>query len=168
MKRQRHVFPNREIPHLWAHKTQDEGRNGTGSFYFTGATIYSYGSHFPIATHVTGVVRAVKARGEDWRRNGQNCRLGHYQLDSIEANGTVHAGCHIVAWDEIERIASEIEEYEPRIKCTQCQMLSINGVACHETGCSNSNKIWSVEENDWIEQEVEYESEWSPRNAVNG
>src|SRR6266850_566015 len=54
-KRQRHVFPNREIPHLWAHKTQDEARNGTGSFYFTGATIYSYGSHFPIATHVTGV-----------------------------------------------------------------------------------------------------------------
>jgi hypothetical protein len=55
MKRQRRVFPNREIPHLWAHKTQDEARNGTGSFYFTGATVYSYGSHFPIATHVTGV-----------------------------------------------------------------------------------------------------------------
>ena len=53
-KRQRHVFPNREIPHLWAHQTQDEARNGTGSFYFRGATIYSYGSHFPIATHVKG------------------------------------------------------------------------------------------------------------------
>jgi len=53
-KRQRHVFPNREIPHLWAHQTQDEARNGTGSFYFRGATVYSYGSHFPIATHVTG------------------------------------------------------------------------------------------------------------------
>lgn len=356
-KRQRHVFPNREIPHLWAHKTQADARNGTGSFYFTGATIYSYGSHFPIATHVTGVsrqigilftseknsvttsqhmsavrrsippdvrvftvpnqhfgfseaedqyqhernfkhyvdevtenlstcararsswkkehcheqavelrkealcyatffgladpsieqipdldseqmqkikareadasarkaaetkhkreedrlrwqqtaeqwrrgeyhhylpydlptmlrieghevvtsrgarfpivhakrglalVRAVIARGEDWRRNGKNCRLGHYQLDWIEANGTVHAGCHVVAWDEIERIASEIEEYEPRIKCTQCQMLSINGVACHETGCPNSNKVWSIEENDWIEEEVEREAE---------
>jgi len=34
--RQRHVFPNREIPHLWAHQTQDEARNGTGSFYFRG------------------------------------------------------------------------------------------------------------------------------------
>ena len=56
-KRQRHVFPNREIPHLWAHKTQAEARNSTGSFYFTGATIYSYGSHFPIATHVTGADR---------------------------------------------------------------------------------------------------------------
>jgi hypothetical protein len=53
-KRQRHVFSNREIPHLWAHQTQGEARNGTGSFYFRGATIYSYGSHFPIATHVRG------------------------------------------------------------------------------------------------------------------
>jgi hypothetical protein len=23
-KRQRHVFPNCEIPHLWAHQTQDD------------------------------------------------------------------------------------------------------------------------------------------------
>jgi hypothetical protein len=52
-KRQRHVFSNREIPRLWTHQTQDEARNGTGSFCFRGATIYSYGSHFPIATHVT-------------------------------------------------------------------------------------------------------------------
>ena len=44
-KRQGHVFANREIPHLWAHQTQDEARNGTGSFYFRGASIYSYGSH---------------------------------------------------------------------------------------------------------------------------
>jgi len=66
------------------------------------------------------------AREEDWRRNGRNCRSGHYQLDWIEANGTVHAGCHIVARDEIDRIASEIEEYEPLIKCRQCQVLGIN------------------------------------------
>ena len=49
----RHVYPNHEIPHLWAHQSQDEARNSTGSFYFEGPTIYSYGSHFPIARHVT-------------------------------------------------------------------------------------------------------------------
>ena len=49
----RHVYPNHEIPHLWAHQSQDEARNSTGSFYFEGTTIYSYGSHFPIARHVT-------------------------------------------------------------------------------------------------------------------
>src|SRR5258708_24505962 len=356
-KRQRHVFPNREIPHLWAHQTQDHARNGTGSFYFQGATIYSYGSHFPIATHVRGsqgqpgilftsdknsvttsqhmsavrraippdvpvftvpnqhigfseaedryqheknfkhyirevtgslstcvrarsswkkehchetpvalrpeglcyatffgvpdpsiemipdldsekmaeikareatasakkaaetrrkqeedrvrwaqaaeqwrrgeyhhylpydlptmlrienheivtsrgarfpiihakrglvLVKAVMARAEDWRRNGKTLRLGHYQIDWSEANGTVHAGCHVVSWDEIQRVAADIETYEPRIKCSQCMMLSINGTPCHETGCANSNRVWSIEDNDWIEPEQEAHSE---------
>ena len=52
-KRQRHVFTSGEIPHLWAHRTQDDARNQKGSLYFTGDTIYSYGSHFPIARQVT-------------------------------------------------------------------------------------------------------------------
>lgn len=49
----RHVYPNHEVPHLWAHESQEEARNSTGSLYFQGPTIYSYGSHFPIARHVT-------------------------------------------------------------------------------------------------------------------
>jgi hypothetical protein len=48
----RHVFPNREIPHLWMHQAQAEARNSDGTLYFNGPTIYSYGSHFPIASHV--------------------------------------------------------------------------------------------------------------------
>jgi hypothetical protein len=38
--------------HLWAHHTQDDARNRQGNLYFTGDTICSYGSHFPIARHV--------------------------------------------------------------------------------------------------------------------
>jgi hypothetical protein len=52
-KRKKHVFDTGEIPHLWAHRAQDEARNRQGNLYFTGDTIYSYGSHFPIARHVT-------------------------------------------------------------------------------------------------------------------
>jgi hypothetical protein len=52
-KRKKHVFDTGEIPHLWAHQTQDEARNRQGNLYFTGDTIYSYGSHFPIARRVT-------------------------------------------------------------------------------------------------------------------
>ena len=52
-KRKKHVFDTGEIPHLWAHRTQDEARNRQGNLYFTGDIIYSYGSHFPIARHVT-------------------------------------------------------------------------------------------------------------------
>ncbi len=51
-KRKKYVFDTGEIPHLWAHRTQEEARNRHGNLYFTGDTIYSYGSHFPIARHV--------------------------------------------------------------------------------------------------------------------
>lgn len=37
------------IAHLWANQSQSDARNATNSFYFIGATIYSYGRHFPIA-----------------------------------------------------------------------------------------------------------------------
>jgi hypothetical protein len=34
--------------------------------------------------------------------------------------------------------------------CDQCQMLSINGVACHEIGCPNSKARWNG--NEWVQQ----------------
>ena len=34
------------------------------------------------------------------------------------------------------------------IKCDQCEMLSINGVACHEQGCPNTFKTW--ENGEWV------------------
>jgi len=51
-KRNRHVYPTDMVAHLWAHRVQDSARNGGSNFYFQGDTIYSYGSHFPIARHV--------------------------------------------------------------------------------------------------------------------
>jgi hypothetical protein len=51
---QRHVFSSGEIPHKWFHRTQDSARNSGRSLYFENDTIYSYGSHFPIARHVEG------------------------------------------------------------------------------------------------------------------
>jgi hypothetical protein len=41
-----------QVAHLWANKVQDEATNSGRSFFFRGSTIYSYGSHFPIAKHV--------------------------------------------------------------------------------------------------------------------
>src|SRR5437868_1317507 len=51
-KPRREVFKGHEIAHLWAHRTQSRARVSTGNFYFEGATIYSYGSHFPIARFI--------------------------------------------------------------------------------------------------------------------
>lgn len=46
----KHVFNSSEVPHIWAQQKQLAGRNSQGNLYFEGATIYSYGAHFPIAT----------------------------------------------------------------------------------------------------------------------
>ena len=50
--REKTVYPVDMVAHLWAHKRQDSARNPGRNFYFSGDTIYSYGSHFPIAHHV--------------------------------------------------------------------------------------------------------------------
>ena len=47
------VVNSSEVPHLWAHQTQDGARTPNGNLYFEGKTIYSYGAHFPIATFVS-------------------------------------------------------------------------------------------------------------------
>lgn len=41
------------VAHLWANRQRDEARTPSGNLYFYGDTIYSYGSHFVIARHVT-------------------------------------------------------------------------------------------------------------------
>jgi hypothetical protein len=70
----------------------------------------SRGAVFPVehARKGLALVRAVIARGEEWKTNGHTCHLGHYQIDRITAKGTVHAGCHVVEFAEIERIAEQL------------------------------------------------------------
>lgn len=71
----------------------------------------SRGVSFPISHAKRGLalVRAVRSRAEAWHTNGHTRHLGHYQIDSIDAQGNVKAGCHLVKWAEIERIASAID-----------------------------------------------------------
>lgn len=71
------VYGSDEIPHLWAHKTQQSARNKQGNFYFDGHTIYSYGRHFPIARHVTN-------------KRKQEAVLFTMQSNSHTTNGHIH------------------------------------------------------------------------------
>jgi len=48
----RKVVDRHTVAHLWANQHQQEARTPTDNLYFYGKTIYSYGSHFPIACHV--------------------------------------------------------------------------------------------------------------------
>lgn len=71
----------------------------------------SRGAVFPLAHAKRGLalVRSVMARGEEWLSNGHTCKLGYYGIERIDADGTVHAGCHVVPWASIERIVPQIE-----------------------------------------------------------
>jgi hypothetical protein len=54
-KRIKRVVEPAQVAHLWAHKVQSDAHNQRKNIYFEGDTIYSYGGHFPIARHVTGM-----------------------------------------------------------------------------------------------------------------
>jgi hypothetical protein len=70
----------------------------------------SRGVTFPIDHARKGLelVEAVMHRGEEWQTNGHACHLGHYQIDRIEPNGTVYAGCHEVHYAAIARIREQL------------------------------------------------------------
>lgn len=75
----------------------------------------SRGVEFPIvhAMRVLPIVERILASGERWQANGHQIRLGHYAIDRIEENGTLYAGCHVVAKEELLRLIAELKEYSP-------------------------------------------------------
>lgn len=112
----KHVYPNHEIPHLWAHQSQDEARNSTGSLYFEGPTIYSYGAHFPIARHVTNVrgEKAVLFTTDHYSVTTS----GHCSavVGAIPRNVRVFRVPHLrSSWGELPDHAANVESYVRRI-----------------------------------------------------
>lgn len=47
------VVSTQQVAHIWANQLQTEARTPQNNFYFKDETIYSYGTHFPIAKHET-------------------------------------------------------------------------------------------------------------------
>jgi len=52
---------NQQVAHLWASGNKASGKGS--NFYFEGDTIYSYGSHFPIARRITEGFYLITERG---------------------------------------------------------------------------------------------------------
>jgi hypothetical protein len=68
----------------------------------------SQGVTFPV-DHARRAIPLVRAAiGKGFQRNGHTIHLGVYQLDRIEPDGTVYAGCHVVKYAEVERIAAQL------------------------------------------------------------
>jgi hypothetical protein len=71
----------------------------------------SRGVRFPISHAKRGLafVHKVRESGQPYVRNGHTIHLGPYAIDRIEPEGTVKAGCHVVSWEEIERLARVLD-----------------------------------------------------------
>lgn len=62
----------------------------------------------PHAVRAFRFVKACRMAGRTWKRNGQTIRVGHFQVDSIDAAGNFKAGCHSFEWAEISRLADSL------------------------------------------------------------
>ena len=87
------------------------------------------------------------------------------QETDLENEATKSEEHHESSWridekfaDFVGEVADEIEEEEEipegyqRVSCDQCQMLRINGIPCHETGCPNMGARWDAEQQGWVKQ----------------
>ena len=69
-----------------------------------GEVVTSKGARVPAADAQRTFRFAVALRDRGWHRNGETHQVGGYQLDAVNKDGIV-AGCHRIAWPEIERFA---------------------------------------------------------------
>lgn len=95
------------------------GARGTLGYYYSGPDMLrvnadivetSRGARVPVE-HVRAalpLVLRLLAEGRTYQRNGHTIHLGPYALDSIEADGTLRAGCHTFTRGEVENLAAAL------------------------------------------------------------
>lgn len=69
----------------------------------------SRGATVPIEDAKRAIVFiASRAPRGGWQRNGEQCPVGQFQIDSISPEGDIKAGCHFIRWTEISRLATQL------------------------------------------------------------
>jgi len=67
----------------------------------------SQGAESPFAPAVAAFLKAQECRinGTPWTKNGERLPVGHFEVDKIESDGTICAGCHRIAWEQMLALA---------------------------------------------------------------
>lgn len=65
----------------------------------------SKGARVPLSGAERAFRFCISKRKNGWRRNGEQFPIGEFHLDAVNAQGVV-AGCHRIAWPEIEAFAA--------------------------------------------------------------
>lgn len=70
----------------------------------------SRGAEFPVthAKRAFRLIQKVRERQQPWHKNGESCPVGLFQVESIDSNGDVVAGCHVIRWAQIEDMARQL------------------------------------------------------------
>lgn len=70
----------------------------------------SKGAEFPVkhAKLAFKMIQATRDAKAEWHRNGKTIHLGAFQIDSIDKEGNVKAGCHTVKWEEVLLMAQKL------------------------------------------------------------
>ncbi len=78
----------------------------------------SLGARFPLyhALLALRVYRLVRSKGETFQRNGRTIRLGHYQIDAIDQDGNITAGCHVITAGEVEHFQGLVETMQANLR----------------------------------------------------
>jgi hypothetical protein len=81
----------------------------------------SRGARVPIdhAARALKFVQACVSSQREYVRNGHTEHIGNYPIDRIEANGTLHAGCHVIEYAEIQRIAPALSQDSAEVQTSQ-------------------------------------------------
>jgi len=86
----------------------------------TGGTLQTTrGAEVPLvhAIRAFKFVKRVRDSGKPWHANGHSVRVGHFTVDSIDADGTMRAGCHTLTWPAIEEVARSVGVFEEAPSC---------------------------------------------------
>lgn len=119
-----HAYQVYDVPTMLRVKTLN-----TGDMYIQ----TSKGAEFPLAHALRAiplVLRCVQTQTE-WKRNGHTVHLGSFQIDHVDASGTVTAGCHRVAFTEIARLIVTLRELGHLSGECDC-----GGLEAHTYSCS--------------------------------
>lgn len=97
--------PGSRVPYSW--QVDDAGRCYVRRSPDGESLQTSQGADVPWSHAVKAFrfIRLCVERGEGWQRNGRTVRVGHYQIDSIDADGNMTAGCHRFLWDDMRALA---------------------------------------------------------------
>lgn len=113
----KYVYNNSELAHVWANKLQYDARNANNSMFFNGDTIFSYGSHFAIAKHVTNdngeTAVLITTRGYS---NTTNKHIGHVRRACSHLN-------FIWCNNPLESHESNIKHYVSDIETETAKMI---------------------------------------------